>query len=101
MDYILLQSTSDILNWVILLLIPLVFYFFILRPQSQRMKAQRNFVDNLAKGKEVVTSGGIYGRISKIEGNIVTLQVDTKTYLRVAISSISQELTEGDKDDKS
>jgi len=65
-----------------------------LRPQIKKQKEQQKFGEALAKGNDVVTSSGIIGRISKIEGNIVTLQVDPKTYIKVTKGSISKELTE-------
>ena len=71
-----------------------VMYFFMLRPQIKKQKEQQKFGEALAKGNDLVTSSGIIGRISKIEGNIVTLQVDPKTYIKVTKGSISKELTE-------
>ncbi len=80
------------------LLLPLMLfatiYFFFIRPQQKLRDAQQTFVDNMEKGDEVVTNGGIIGRINKIDGNVVTLQVDTKTFVRVAKGYISKELTE-------
>ncbi|MBK7739087.1 MAG: preprotein translocase subunit YajC [Saprospiraceae bacterium] len=63
-----------------------------LRPQIKKQKEQQKFGEALAKGNDVVTSSGIIGRISKIEGNIVTLQVDPKTYIKVTKGSISKSL---------
>jgi preprotein translocase subunit YajC len=77
-----------------LLLIVAVFYFFIIRPQQKKQKEQTNFLDSLEKGKQVVNASGIIGRINKIEGNVITLQVDTKTFIRVTKGSISKEMTE-------
>ena len=77
-----------------LILIIIVFWFFIMRPQAKRQKEQQQFLADLDKGDEVVTTSGIYGRINKIEGNIVTLQVDTKTFIRVAKSAVSREMTD-------
>jgi preprotein translocase subunit YajC len=84
----------EIANLILPLMILGVFYFFIIRPQQTLRKQQQTFVDNLEKGVEVVTSGGIIGRINKIEGNVVTLQIDPKTFIRVAKAHISKELTE-------
>jgi len=71
-----------------------VMYFFMIRPQVKRQKEQAAFATQLDKGLEVVTTSGIIGRINKIEGEIVTLEVDTKTYVRFAKSAISKEMTE-------
>lgn len=74
-------------------LIVLVFYFFLIRPQVKRQKDQQKFIDSLREGMEVVTSAGIIGRVTKIEGNVVRLMVDEKTFMRVAKSSIQGEYT--------
>ena len=72
----------------------LVFWLFIIRPQAKRQKEQTNFMSSLKKDDEVVTSAGILGRITKVEENIITIEVGAKVYLRVTRSSISKELTE-------
>jgi len=79
---------------LILLLIPLVLYFFTYKPQMEQNKAQQSFGNSLEKGKEVVTTGGVIGKINKIEGLVVTLEVDKNTFLRVTKSSIDRSLTE-------
>ena len=72
----------------------LIFWLFLIRPQAKKQREQKNFMDALQKGDEIVTSSGILGRINKIEEDIVTLEVGTKTYLRVTKSAISKEMTE-------
>ena len=74
-------------------LIIIVSWFFFIRPQSKKHKEQMTFVQEMEKGDEVVTTSGILGRINKIEDNIITLQVDTKTFIRVTRAAISKELT--------
>jgi preprotein translocase subunit YajC len=95
-SFILLQAgIGEILSgtWPLILII-VVFYFFIIRPQQKKQKEQANFLNSLEKGIEVVTTSGIIGRINKIENDIVTLQVDAKTFIRITKSSVSKELTE-------
>ena len=58
-----------------ILMIMVVFYFFMIRPQQKRQKEQNSFADSLEKGKDVVTASGMIGKINKIEGGVVTLQV--------------------------
>ncbi len=84
----------ETLNLLFPILIVGVFYFFIIRPQSKMRKDQETFSSNLEKGTEVVTSSGIIGRINKIEDNIITLQVDTKTFIRITKGAVSKEMTE-------
>jgi preprotein translocase subunit YajC len=52
-----------------------VFYFLLVRPQSKRAKEQRQLLDNLALGDEVLTNGGIIGRIAKLRDNYIVLVV--------------------------
>lgn len=95
-EFIFLQSggSAGFANLIFIALIFIVFYFFLIRPQSKRQKEQRLFLDGLEKGQEVVTAGGIIGRINKIEGNVVTIEVGTKTYLRVMRNVINKDQTE-------
>jgi len=78
--------------WPILLMF-VVIYFFMIRPQTKKTKEQNTFVASMQKGDEVVTSSGIIGRINKIEDNLVYLQVDSKTFIKVLRSAISKEMT--------
>jgi len=86
-------AANPIMQFGPLILIMVVFYFFFIRPQANKQKAQGTFVSELEKGDEVVTASGMIGRINKIEGNIVHLQIDQKTFLKVLKSSISNEMT--------
>jgi preprotein translocase subunit YajC len=93
--FIFLQGAPGGGNNLISLLFPfliiVVFYFFLIRPQIKRQKDQQKFVDSLKEGMEVVTNSGIIGRITKIDGNIVRLMIDEKTYMRVVKQSITGE----------
>lgn len=81
------------ISWLPLLAIAAVFYFFIIRPQNRRTKLQREFIENLSKGQEVITNGGIHGRIAKVDDTTISLQVDSKTFITLEKGSVSQELT--------
>ncbi|MDX1912836.1 MAG: preprotein translocase subunit YajC [Saprospiraceae bacterium] len=94
MYHILLQAQpggNSLLGMLFPLLIIVVFYFFLIRPQVKRQKEQQKFIESLREGMEVVTSAGIIGRITKIDGGVVRLMVDEKTFIRVAKSSIQGE----------
>lgn len=85
---------QSLVSFLPLIGVAVVFYFFMLRPQMQRQKEQLNFLDKLEKGNQVVTSSGIIGRINRIEGSVVYIEVDSKTYIKMTKNSISKELTE-------
>jgi preprotein translocase subunit YajC len=67
------------------MLVPMIaiFYFLILRPQNQRMKKHREMLGALKKGDEVVTQGGIIGKISKLTDNEITIDTGEGQKLRV------------------
>lgn len=66
----------------------LFIYFFIWRPQNKRAKEQQNLLDSLAKGDEVITAGGLLGRISKISGQYITLAVANNVDMVLQKSSV-------------
>lgn len=70
-----------------------ILYFFFIRPANKKQKTQAEFLTSLEKGKEVVTSSGIIGKISKMTDKEITLQVGEKTFVRVTKGSISNEMT--------
>ncbi len=95
MLYILIQANGGSLAGQLPLLAILIaiFYFFFIRPSAKKQKEQDAFLTSLEKGKEVVTSSGIIGKISKISDKEITLQVSEKNFIRVTRGSISNELT--------
>ena len=96
-DFLLLQASGSqggYLNIAFILLMFAVFWFFIIRPQSKKQKEQRNWLQELEKSDEVVTASGILGKITKIEEDIITLEVGSKVYIRVTRNAISKELTD-------
>lgn len=94
MYHTLLQAPAGgngMLGMLFPFLIIIVFYFFLIRPQVKKQKDQQKFVESLKEGMEVVTNAGIIGRITKIDGPVVRLMVDEKTFIRIVKSSIQGE----------
>lgn len=88
-----------------MVLIFAVMYFIVIRPQSKRAKETQRMLAELKKGDEVVTTGGIIGRISGLKDNEITLQVQEGVRLRVQRSAVTGRLkaptsTEPPKPDK-
>lgn len=73
----------------------LFMYFVIWRPQSKRAKEQRNLLNSLAKGDEVVTISGILGRIAKINDNYVQLALADNIEITIQKSAIAGALPKG------
>lgn len=72
-----------------------VFYFFVIRPQSKRAKEHRAMLGALAKGDEVVTAGGIVGRVDAIGDAFITVEVADNTRIRVQKHAITAVLPKG------
>jgi preprotein translocase subunit YajC len=72
-----------------------VFYFFLIRPQSKKAKEQDNFIANLKVGDKIVTIAGIHGKIVALnEGdNTFSLQIDSTTKLKIERSAVSLEMS--------
>ncbi len=68
-----------------------VFYFFMIRPQQKKQKDQKGFIENLKKGDDVVTIGGLHGKVYSVEGTTVTLEVDRGLKLTFEKTAISRE----------
>ncbi len=74
---------GQIMNLLLIVLIFVVFYFFMIRPQSKRQKEIKKFQDSLQNGKNVVTSGGIYGKIKEVKENTVIIEVADGVRIKV------------------
>lgn len=72
----------------------LIMYFFFIRPQTQRVKKQRAFLEDLTKGMRVVTVSGIHGKIVEVNEHTILLKVDNTTKLKLEKTGISVESTE-------
>ena len=95
MYLIILQAASaQWINPIIMLAMVAVFWLFFIRPQAQKAKEEEKFATEIDKGTEVVLKSGLIGKVNKVDGKIITLQVDTKTFVRVMRTAISKELTD-------
>lgn len=66
-----------------LLLVFVVFYFFMIRPQMKKQKELTNFRSAISKGDKVITTGGIYGKVLDVTDNIVTIEIANDVKVRV------------------
>ena len=66
-----------------------IFYFLLIRPQQTKAKDHQKFLDNLERGNDVVTNGGLIGKITGLTSNIVTIEVSPKVRVKVTRSSIT------------
>jgi len=86
---------SNLTSFLPLVLMFVVMYFLMIRPQQKRAKEQRAMMDALAKGDEVVTAGGLLGRVVKVVDTYVTIEVASGTEVVVQKSAITTLLPKG------
>ncbi len=86
---------SNITSFLPLILMFVAMYFLMIRPQQKRAKEQKAMMDALAKGDEVVTAGGLLGKVSKVSDGYVTLEVSTGTDVVVQKQSVTMLLPKG------
>ena len=72
-----------------LFLVFVVFYFLMIRPQQTRMKRLQASIAAVKKGDQVVTAGGVLGRVTKVEDNFVEVEIAANTRIRVVKSTLS------------
>jgi preprotein translocase subunit YajC len=80
---------GGLLQFLPIILIFGVFYFLIIRPQQQRAKEHKRMLDDLKKGDAIITQGGMYGKITNIADQIVTVEIADKVRVRVARSHVA------------
>lgn len=78
-----------------IILIVIVFYFFMIRPQMKKAKEQKSFRENLKKGDKVVTIGGLHGKIVEVAETTLLIEVDNNVRLRFEKSAVSMDNTAG------
>ncbi len=82
-------------DWILIVGMVVIFYFFLIRPQSKRAKEHRELVSALAKGDEVVTTGGILGKVNKVTDDYVVIEIAANMEIKVQKHAISATLPKG------
>ncbi len=82
-------------EWIFLVGFLIIFYMMIWRPQAKRAKEQKNLLGNLQKGDEVVTNGGIAGKINKVTDDFVVIEVSDTVELKIQKGAIAATLPKG------
>ena len=86
---------SSLMSLLPLVLMFVVLYFIMIRPQMKRQKEHKAMVDALAKGDEVVTAGGLYGKISKVGESNLHIEVAEGVEVMIQRGSVTQVLPKG------
>jgi preprotein translocase subunit YajC len=88
------QEANPLMSFLPLLLIVVVFYFFMIRPQMKRQKEVRKFRESLSKGDKVVTTGGIYGKIIEVKETTIVLEIAKDVHIKVDKNGIIKDMSD-------
>jgi len=78
------QGGSQIWSFLPIILIFVIFYFLLIRPQQKRAKEHRALLSNVKVGDQILTNGGIYGKITGIKDDILTVEISDKVRVKVS-----------------
>jgi preprotein translocase subunit YajC len=93
-------GSSGVTFLISLVLLVAVFYFLLIRPQQRRMRAQRDLVTSLDVGDEVVTIGGMFGRIVEMDDDSATLEISPGTRVRFVKQAVARRLNDDLEDEE-
>jgi len=79
-------------TWIWLVVLVVAFYFLLIRPQRQRAKTQQDLLGNMQKGDEVVTVGGIFGKIKDVGGDSLIITISSGVDVKVSKSAIARKI---------
>ena len=86
---------GGLMTFLPIILMFVILYFLMIRPQMKRAKEQKAMIEALQKGDEVITAGGVVGRITKVSDQYVTLEVAPNTELVLQRSAVQLPLPKG------
>ena len=86
---------GDLMAFLPMVAIFVVFYFLLIRPQQKKAKEAKAMLEALQKGDEIVTAGGVLGRISKLGDQYLTVEIATGTEIMVQRGAVAQLLPKG------
>ena len=85
-------------TWIMFPLIIIVFYFFMIRPQSKKAKEQKVFRETIEKGSKIITIGGIHARIVDVKDTTFVIETGSGVKLEIEKTAVSVELTKAMED---
>lgn len=87
-------SGNTLISLMPLILVFVVFYFFMIRPQMKKQKELTNYRNSLKKGDKVITTGGIYGRVIEVKDNVVMIDAGGDVKLKIDKSALLKDPTD-------
>lgn len=82
------EDQNPIMTFLPLILIIVVFYFFMIRPQVKKQKDLRSYRESLQKGDKILTTGGIYGKVVDIKESVIVIDVGEQIRLKIDKSAV-------------
>ncbi len=76
-------GASSFMNFIPLIFMFAIFYFLLIRPQQKKAKEHKALLDSLQKGDQIVTAGGVHGKVTAIEEGIVTIEIANGVNVRI------------------
>ena len=89
------SEAGPLMSFLPLILLFVIFYFMLIRPQTKRAKEHKKMVEALSKGDEVVTNGGLLGRITQVDENFLELQVADNVKIKVQRQAVASLMPKG------
>ena len=87
--------TTDLSFFIMLIGMFAIFYFMIIRPQSKKAKEQKAMLDALSKGDEIVTNGGILGKVTGVGDNFVEVEIGKDNIIRLQRHAVANIMPKG------
>lgn len=82
-------AAGGLASFIPLVLMFVIFYFLLIRPQQKKTKEHRDMVSALKKGDRIITSGGIYGQVTSVEDTTLTLEISDKVRIKLNRSNVA------------
>lgn len=93
LNFILLQTSGGTSQIIMLVAMGLIFYVFFIRPQQKKSKDQKKLIEEITRGAQVVTVGGIHGKVLTVNETTLVVEVDKGCKLTIEKASISLDNT--------
>jgi preprotein translocase subunit YajC len=88
------EGQNPLVTFLPLILVFVIFYFFMIRPQMRKQKELSNYRSSLKKGDKIVTTGGIYGRVNDVKDTTVTVDVGDNVLLKIDKSAVLKDASD-------
>ncbi len=88
------EGQNPLMQFLPLVLIVVVFYFFMIRPQMKRQKDLKKFREELKKGDKIVTTGGIYGKIIELSETTLIMEVEGQSRLKIDKVAVIKDMSD-------